>query len=175
MQQFLTIESESITLRPFTRNDFQALYALTRQREITDILPDWNMTEEQLTGFLGFVIASYDNFSPEDVRILLAMEHKQDRKLIGWCGVFPNDKLPSEQREVAYAISKDYRSRGYTSEAVIAIVDSMFRHTQLSEIVAIVKPFNIPSRKVVEKAGFRHVELRTLADGAEYDYFTKRK
>lgn len=40
---------------------------------MTDLLPDWRMTEEQLTDFLSFIIASYEKFDPEDVRILLAV------------------------------------------------------------------------------------------------------
>lgn len=68
-----TIELDSIRLRPFAAEDDEALYALTRQTEITDMLPDWRMTEAQLADFLQFVIGSYAKFDPQDVRILLAV------------------------------------------------------------------------------------------------------
>ncbi|QJD85559.1 GNAT family N-acetyltransferase [Cohnella herbarum] len=171
MSHSFTIELEFVRLRTFTELDYEELYDLTRQTEITDLLPDWNMTEEQLEGFLGFVIGSYDTFDPSDVRILLAMEHKRDKRLIGWCGVFPNDLLDPIAREIAYAISKDYRNQGHITAAVRAMASFVFRHTQLEQIVAIVKPHNHASRRVVEKAGFRHLDLVRLSDQQDYDYF----
>lgn len=79
------------------------------------------MTEEQLGEFMSFVIGSYEQFSAEDVRILLAVEHKTDKRLIGWCGVFPNDMLEPHVREVAYAISKDYRNLGLATRRLMRL------------------------------------------------------
>lgn len=171
MRNSMVIETASLRLRPFTREDSNSLYKLTCQREITDILPDWKMSPEQLDDFLDFVISSYDSFNPDDVRILLAVEHKADRKLIGWCGVFPNDMLEPSERELAYAISKDYRNAGFTTEAAKGLLSYVFNHSSLQRIVAIVKPFNIASRRVAEKAGFSHLRLVTLSDKSDYNYF----
>ncbi|UUZ81046.1 GNAT family N-acetyltransferase [Paenibacillus sp. P26] len=171
MRPRLGLETEHLLLREFNRGDFHDLWMLTRQTEITDILPDWNMSEERLRGFLEFVISSYDRFHPGDVRILLAVEHKQDGRLIGWCGVFPNDKLPPEERELAYAISKDYRNRGYTTEAAKGMVSYLFNHSSLEQIVAIVRPFNGASRRILEKCGFVHQRLARLSDGEDYHYY----
>ncbi|GFN33525.1 GNAT family N-acetyltransferase [Paenibacillus xylaniclasticus] len=171
MSHHFNIEVESIRLRNFTKEDYEALYELTRQTEITDLLPDWNMTKEQLDSFLSFVIGSYDQFDPADVRVLLALEHIEDSKLIGWCGIFPNDMLKPEEREVAYALSKDYRGRGYMTKAVKAICAYMFEHTELRRISAIVKPFNRASLDVLYRAGFERIEQVVLSDGEQYDYF----
>jgi len=175
MKSQLIIHSQNITLRPFSLEDQAALRAFTQQPEITDILPDWKMTEEQLRDFLQFVIGSYDQFNPADVRIMLAVVHNGDQHIIGWCGVFPNDLLDISDREVAYALSKNYRNRGYMTEAVQALTTYMFEHTLMDRIVGIVKPFNVPSRKVLERTGFHYVSRRRLADGADYDYFEKFK
>lgn len=172
MTHTMTIETASLRLRKFTLEDMEDLYALTKQKEITDILPDWKVTWEQLNEFLRFVISSYDNYNADDVRILLAIEHKVERKLIGWCGVFPNDMLAPEDRELAYAVSKDYRNCGYTTEAALGLLSYVFQTTRLQQIVAIVKPFNVASRRVAEKAGFTQQRLVTLSDQMAYDYFT---
>lgn len=171
MKSQLFIHSNSITLRPFTMEDQAAVHALIQQPEITDILPDWKMTEGQLREFLQFVVSSYEQFNPEDVRILLAVVHNEDQRIIGWCGVFPNDMLDQGDREVAYAISRDYRNKGYVTEAVQALTSYLFEHTLLNRIVGIVKPFNEPSRKVLEHMGFRYVSRRKLVDQENYDYF----
>lgn len=175
MKSQLIIQSQNITLRPFSLEDQAVLRMFTQQPEITDILPDWKMNEEQLRDFLHFVVGSYDQFNPADVRIMLAVEHNEDQRIIGWCGVFPIDMLDSSDREVAYALSKDYRNRGYITEAVHALTTYLFEHTQLNRIVGIVKPFNVPSRKVLERTGFHYVTRRRLADGAAYDYFERFK
>ncbi|WP_458464072.1 GNAT family N-acetyltransferase [Paenibacillus sp.] len=171
MKSQLFIHSNSVTLRPFTMEDQVTVHALIQQPEITDMLPDWKMTEEQLREFLQFVVGSYEQFNPEDVRILLAVVHNEDQHIIGWCGVFPNDMLDSADREVAYAISRDYRNQGYITEAVQALTAYLFKHTLLNRIVGIVKPFNQPSRKVLEHTGFRYISRRKLVDQENYDYF----
>ncbi|MFC3799057.1 GNAT family N-acetyltransferase [Cohnella sp. GCM10012308] len=171
MTRSFTIDTDSIRLRAFAPQDLDAMRALTMQTEITDLLPDWAMTEAQLTDFLSFIIGSYARFDPEDVRILLAIEHKDDERLIGWCGVFPNDLLDPAEREVAYAVSKDYRNRGYATSAVQAMLAWIFRHTRLERVAAIVKPMNDASRSVLLKAGVSTIDRRRLPNGQEYDCF----
>jgi [ribosomal protein S5]-alanine N-acetyltransferase len=173
MRESITFETNSLLLREFKHNDYEALFTLTRQPEITDIVPDWKMTEEQMNSFLKFVISSYEQFNPDDGRVLLAVQLKLDGQLIGWCGVFPNGKLAPDDREVAYAISKDYRNKGYITEAVQGMVAYVFEHSNLQQIVAIVKPFNAASRKVLEKSGFQHVRNIILSDGHDYHFLTR--
>ncbi|BBH24505.1 hypothetical protein Back11_58500 [Paenibacillus baekrokdamisoli] len=172
MRQQLGFETESLILREFTLEDAGELYKLTRQKQITDILPDWNMTVKQTKDFLEFVVSSYASFDPDDIRIMLAITDKRNEELIGWCGVFPNDKLDPADREIAYAISEHYRNQGLTTEAARGMLRYIFQQSSLQQIVAIVKPFNIASRRVIEKVGFQHRQLVQLSDGADYDYFT---
>lgn len=113
MMKKIEIVTEALRIRQFTPGDRDGLYELTCQSEITDYLPDWKMTLQQLNEFLEYVISSYASFNPEDVRYLLAVEHKEDGRLIGWCGVFPNTKLPPDTREIAYAVSTHDRNQGY--------------------------------------------------------------
>jgi len=167
----LEFDTQSLILRRFTEDDRSGLYELTRQKEITDILPEWEMSDEQLKAFLAFVISSYETYDPQDVRIMLAIVHKSDKKLIGWCGVFPNDKLDPSKREIAYAISRDYRGHGYACEAVLGMTAFIFAQSSLNEIVAIVKPFNTGSRRVLEKSAFMHQRIVRLSDGEDYDYY----
>ncbi|SCY83009.1 Protein N-acetyltransferase, RimJ/RimL family [Paenibacillus polysaccharolyticus] len=171
MNHRFTIVANSVMLRPFTLQDQAALATLTHQPEITDLLPDWKMTEEQLSEFLQFVVGSYEQFDPQDVRIMLAVIHQESQRLIGWCGVFPNDMLDPSDRELAYAISRDHRNKGYITEAVRALTAYLFEHTSLNRIVGIVKTYNPASRKVLEHTGFQYVNRRRLSDGEVYDYF----
>ena len=171
MNHGFSIVAGAVMLRPFTLQDQATLAVLTQQPEITDLLPDWRMTEEQLSEFLRFVVGSYERFDPQDVRMLLAVIHQESQQLIGWCGVFPNDMLDPSDYEVAYAISRDHRNKGYITEAVGALIAYLFEHTSLNRIVGIVKTYNPASRKVLEHTGFQYVNRRRLSDGEVYDYF----
>lgn len=59
------------------------------------------------------------------------------------------------------------------TEAVQGIVAYVFQHSNLQRIVAIVKPFNAASRKVLVKSGFQHWNLVTLSDGHDYHLLIK--
>jgi [ribosomal protein S5]-alanine N-acetyltransferase len=60
----------------------------------------------------------------------------------------------SIQTEIAYFISEDYCSKGYTSEAAKALADWTFANLNPPYLIAIVEPDNISSQKVLEKCGF---------------------
>ncbi|MCP4753015.1 MAG: GNAT family N-acetyltransferase [Proteobacteria bacterium] len=175
MRNEIKIETHRLILREFRAGDLDALYALTCQREITDILPDWKMSREHIRNrWLPWIITQYDHFDPNNVRFILAMVHKDEGNLIGWIGVFPNDMLQTSDREIAYAISKDFRSRGYTTEAAKALTTYVFQMSNLEEIVAIVKTFNKSSRRVIEKSGFVHRQSDKLGNGHDYNCFYLR-
>jgi len=63
--------------------------------------------------------------------------------------------------EVAYIIDISQRGRGYATEAVQILVDFLFLTRKLERIQALIDVENMPSQKVIEKAGFlREGELR---------------
>ena len=56
--------------------------------------------------------------------------------------------------EIGYGIGESYRNRGYATEAVSLLVDWVFCNTELRTVFAQTDINNIPSGKVLEKAGF---------------------
>lgn len=58
------------------------------------------------------------------------------------------------ERELGYVLSKDYRGRGYMSEAVQAICDRIFADNMIDTISLEVLPANGPSQGVARKCGF---------------------
>ncbi|MGL6041352.1 MAG: GNAT family N-acetyltransferase, partial [Deefgea sp.] len=165
------LKTERLVLRRFTLADFDALFEITRQPEIIDILPDWGMTAEQLQAYLSYwVNQGYPNFESSKPEMLYAI--CKDTHLIGWVGLWPKEGLDSSFPEVAYALSRDYRGHGYASEAVKAACAELFKHSpDLPAIVAIVKDWNTSSRRVVAQAGFLPRGTATLPDDGEFDLF----
>lgn len=77
--------------------------------------------------------------------------------------------------EIGYGISGEYRNNGYVTEAAKAVVRFAFEQAGLDVLVAIVKPENVESRRVVEKLGFSECGIRMVPDEndqiCEFDYF----
>ena len=77
--------------------------------------------------------------------------------------------------EIGYGISEAYRNHGYATEAGKAIVQYAFEKAGQDMLVAIVKPENIASRRVIDKLGFSNCGVRMVPDehgvDCEFDYF----
>lgn len=77
--------------------------------------------------------------------------------------------------EIGYGIYEEYRNKGYVTEAAKAVVRYAFEKAGQNLLVAIVKPENIASRRVIEKLGFSNHGIRTVPDEngetCEFDYF----
>lgn len=74
------------------------------------------------------------------------------RALIG-CGGFTSRPV-SGVVAIGYSLLPGYRGRGYATEAVKALVQWAFSHTEVREVVAETLPDNGPSIRVLERCGF---------------------
>jgi RimJ/RimL family protein N-acetyltransferase len=63
--------------------------------------------------------------------------------------------LPSKRMEIGYDLILNERGKGYGTEAVQIIVDHLFLTKDIVRIQAVTNAENIPSQRVLEKAGFK--------------------
>jgi RimJ/RimL family protein N-acetyltransferase len=63
--------------------------------------------------------------------------------------------LPSKRMEIGYDLILNERGKGYGTEAVQIIVDHLFLTKDIVRIQAVTNVENIPSQRVLEKAGFQ--------------------
>jgi len=80
---------------------------------------------------------------------LFAVIHKEDRMLIGDCGLEQMDV----GAELGYDLRSDYWGRGLATEAACAVRDLAFADLQLKRLVSLIRVGNLASRRVAEKAG----------------------
>ena len=64
-----------------------------------------------------------------------------------------------EYAEIGYAISGAHQNLGIATKAVTALVEKVFRETDLRRMVAYIAEENVASKRVVEKVGFKHEGL----------------
>ena len=94
---------------------------------------------------------------PSEIKFSAAVTLLPEGELVGWCGLGP---LPTEESEIEiyYGLSSAAWGRGIATEAAAALLGYGFESAGLERIVAIVRPENPASRRVLEKIGmvYRH-------------------
>lgn len=179
MKSIFTLECKDINLREFRLEDLDELYALTLQPEITDFLPDWIAKKEQRKKWLiGDVeenkefLASVPSIGDDCLRLGIIL--KRTNEFIGWCCTGIKDELPPPNREIAYAISKEHRGKGYTTQAAQGLIKYLFEETNVEELKAMALVHNIPSNRVIQKCGFNYIGV-TQIDKEEFNYYKINK
>ncbi|CAG9614710.1 hypothetical protein BACCIP111899_03943 [Bacillus rhizoplanae] len=182
MNNLFTIDCSEILLREFRIEDVDAIYELTSQPEVYEFLPDWRSTGEQRLNWLtNYEIPSNKEFLSAVPNIggqnylKLGIVLKETGKFIGFCNTGIKEELSEPNREIAFAISKHYRNRGYTTKAVKGLVKYLFENTDVELLNTIVLPHNVSSNKVIQKCGFRFNENIEIEDQQYYHYILHKE
>ena len=83
-----------------------------------------------------------------------AVERRADGRFLGDCGLQPLEHKGPEV-ELGYDLHPDVWGQGLATEAARAVVDAALGPLGLERVVAVVKPANAASRRVLEKVGLR--------------------
>lgn len=137
------------------------LYLRERTKQLLEKLL-CQSSEEQMN-FLG--IEDPDQLQQELTRIEKRFSEKTDwkkwdliervtQKVIGSCG-FHNWYAEHERAEIGYSLNEKYRGKGYMLEALKSVIDHGFNEMKLNRIEAFIKPDNAPSKRIIEKLGFK--------------------
>ena len=164
-----TIQTENLILRKIELSDANNFYKLITDEKVLEYLagiPKYTGVDMEISYICEKLSIKYKNDNFYDWGIAL----KND-KLIGRITVY---KLDEEKRmaDLVWFINKDYRGKGYTTEAAQVVV-KFLQDIGFERIEAFADVDNIASQRVMEKAGFtyegtlRKYDLRR--DGSLYD------
>ena len=104
---------------------------------------------------------------------MAAIELRATGEVIGFCGLVHPGGQP--EAEIKYALRRAVWGQGIASEVARGMIDYGARTFDLAEIIATVAPENGASRRVLEKAGMRHLETRREDGGASTDVLLWRR
>lgn len=178
-ETIFTIECKDVILREFLVTDLDDFHSLTWQPEIHGFLPGWNVSKEQREDwFINYEIPENKQFlnavsNSEDIgelRIRLGIILKETGEFIGWCCSGIKDELPPPNREIMYAISKDHRGKGFTTQAAQGMINYLFENTNIEALSAIALIQNVPSNRVLQKCGFNFQSIIEI-DHEKYNYY----
>jgi ribosomal-protein-alanine N-acetyltransferase len=84
---------------------------------------------------------------------------KGDGRIVGWGGLYDDPFEPGWGVEVGYYFHPANWGKGYATELVAACMSLADDVLQLVDVRAFARPENFPSRRVLEKAGFKAVRF----------------
>jgi RimJ/RimL family protein N-acetyltransferase len=142
------IETARLRLRQFTLADFDDLFRIYSDSQVMQYLS--SRTKEQIQASLCKHIQHWQEYNFG----MYAVIHKESGKVIGRCGLGFLDNTP--EVELGYVFDKSYWNRGLATEASKATLKYGFEEVKLDRIVAIAKPENIASVRVIQKIGMQY-------------------
>jgi len=146
-------------------NDVDALYALYQDIEIRRHFPDGVLTYKETKEELEWYLQGHPQY-PEFG--LWGTIHKETGKFIGRCGLLPWEIDGKLETEIAYLLDKEFWHQGLATEAAKGIMLYGFEKLDLTRLICLMHPDNIPSQKVAERIGMKR---ESQVDGVADDNF----
>jgi len=103
-----------------------------------------------------------------------ALVLKADGKFAGDCGLVPQQVDGATEIEVGYALARIYQGQGLATEAARACLDYAFSNLGLQRVISLIRPENVPSRRVAERNGMS-VEKETIFVGLPHLVYLAQK
>ncbi len=146
-----TIQTERLTLRPFTNDDAPETQRLAGDRDIasTTMLIPHPYPDGAAEEWLSTHQESFDN----GTGVTFAITSNDGGSLIGAIGLGINSE--HKHAEIGYWIGKPFWGNGYATEAAAAVLDYAFNTLDLNRIFAHHFARNPASGKVMQKIGMK--------------------
>lgn len=141
------LETARLTLRELTFDDAPALGAVLGDAETMRWYPRALTPDEVDEGILR-QIGRYPSGTG-----LLGIVLKESGDLIGDCGLVWQEVDGPPEVEIGYHVHRAWQNRGLATEAARAVRDYAFATLAVDHVISLIRPENLPSRRVAEKNG----------------------
>ena len=150
----MTIQTEHLILAPHLPGHLQALVRSEREFEaISGLRVADGLRSQLLSASPEFLVRIQTAKQPDPWQFGFGIVHARDNILMGNCG-FPGPPDPNGFAEIAYGIAPLYQSRGFASEAAMALIQFASKDPRVKRICAHTLPEANASTRVLEKCGF---------------------
>jgi ribosomal-protein-alanine N-acetyltransferase len=149
-EQDTEITTNRLILRRFRKDDLDTYAKIMGDREVGKWFPKGDgYTHEESEKSLDTILKHWSKHGFG----IWAIINKTNGALIGRCGLNHIDE--TLEVEVDFVLAPNSWGRGYATEAAKASLDYGFQKLKLQNIIALVKPENTASRRVIEKIGMQ--------------------
>jgi len=142
------LETIRLVLREFRPEDADSLAQILSDPETMRFYP----TPCDRAGVEQWIERNRERYK-NDGAGLWAMVLKSTGELIGDCGIILQEVEGERLYEVGYHLRRDYWRKGLATEAAIACRDWAFANLQTDRLISLIRPQNLPSRRVAERNG----------------------
>jgi len=150
------LETARLVIRIFEDRDAIPWLAMVNDPEVRRFLPEGPApTMEVFQRALG----ERQAMERELGHTMWAVDDKTTGTFVGQCGLRPVDEGAGPEIDLGYHFTRANWSRGYGTEAAIAVLAHGLGPVGLDCIMAVVVPENVGSWRVMEKAGMRYEGL----------------
>ncbi|MCW6078523.1 GNAT family N-acetyltransferase [Clostridium sporogenes] len=160
-RETMKIETNHVIIRDFERKDAENLHRIVREKNIFRFMPDWAENGDSPQSYWGYIDWHQTEKNSTDIyknkRYAIALPDTDE--MIGMVGMGLEDTL--NEVEVAYFMSEKYQRKGYTKEAINALVNWCFSVSDIKYLILSIDCANVPSCRLAEKCDFELFEKRT--------------
>lgn len=164
----MKIDCGICVLRKFESGDTPLIAQLANDRDVWLNLRDRFPHPYELAHGEAFVSAAAKEDPPTNLAVCV------DNRAVGTVGIILGKDIERVSAEIGYWIGKPYWGRGITSVALKAATEYAITTFKLTRVFAIPFAHNLPSVRVLEKAGFVREGLlkqSAIKDGVVQDQY----
>lgn len=145
------LESERLRLRRMERSDAEVMFRYWSDPVVTKYMnvPPFASAEEAWE-----MINLLNGLSESEDALRFGIELKEERRLIGSCGMNNWELAGAYRGEIGYDLGREYWGHGYMSEALRMLLAYGYETMGLNRIEALVNPRNEASRRLLKAFGF---------------------
>ena len=156
MNQYPTLETERLVLRPFVLSDATGVQRLAGSRSIADTT--LNIPYPYNDGVAEAWILTHQGIFDDGKGVTFAITRRQDGSLIGAISLMGISK--GHQAELGYWIGESFWNQGFCTEAGQAVVEYAFTVHDLVRVHSCHIKRNPASGRVMQKIGMKHEGCR---------------
>jgi RimJ/RimL family protein N-acetyltransferase len=147
------IETERLLVRPYTYDDFDALYAMHSRPEVTRFVP-WETRDAEETRRALERKVERRSLAEAGDAIGLAVALRQEGTVIGDLSLWWVTREHAGG-EIGFLFHPDHHGHGYAREAVLVLFQLGFEELGLHRLIGRVDARNSPSIRLMEHVGMR--------------------
>lgn len=144
----MLLETERLSLRRLTQDDFEALRLILQDPEVMYAY-EGAFSDTEVREWLDRQLARYEMWDFG----LWAVVLKESGQVIGQCGLTMQPWKDREVLEIGYLFRRSCWHKGYATEAASACKTYAFGTLNAPEVCSIIRDTNLPSQRVALRNG----------------------
>lgn len=149
----MNFETSRLHIRPVQAADSHSMFVYRSDPETNRFL---SLVPKSVDDVVDFIAKTSDNINIPGTWFQFVLIEKASGRLIGDIGIhFLETDAENRQVEIGYTLDKNYRGKGYASEALSRIIDFLVNDLNKHRMIASIDPENVDSIRLIERLGFR--------------------